>query len=117
MWADNRNLFLGLAFAVAAGIAFIIARDTYWQPVGTLQAGERSFRISLEQVKHYQGRFRGRSLQAWLGPDQASLAAKRLGRYHRALAGTLIGGFCTIFFLGLHLEALRSDRPEEAATR
>jgi len=115
MLAENRNLFLGLAFAVTAAIAFLFAKDTYREPVGRLQAGERLFTISLEHVNRYKGLFPGRSLQAWLGADQASVAAKQLRLYRSALAGSLLCGFCTVFFLGLHIEAMRADR-DPAAT-
>ena len=45
--AENRNLFLGLAFAIVAVIGWMFAADTYSQPVGTVQVGERFFNVSL----------------------------------------------------------------------
>jgi hypothetical protein len=109
--ADNRNFILGLVFAIATVIGFTLAGHNYRMPLGRVRTGERVFNVSLEEVTQYQALFPGQSLQQWLGIEQADVAAAaQLRRYHGILAATMLCGLLTVFLLGLHLEALRSDQ-------
>ena len=114
--ADNRNLVLGLVFAIATVIGFTLAAHTYRVHLGTVRVGEGLANVSLEQVTQYKALWPGQSLQQWLGTEQADVAATQLSRYRGTLASTLLCGFFTVFFLGLHLNVLRSDRLQPVLT-
>jgi hypothetical protein len=108
--ADNRNLLLAVAFAIATVVGWTFAAGMYRESLAIVQAGERSFNVSLEQVTQYKALFPDQSLANWLGPAQAHVADTQLRRYRRVFAGAVVSCFLTVCFFGLHLEALRADR-------
>jgi hypothetical protein len=111
--ADNRNLLLGLIFTIASVVGMTVAANMYHVRLAGVYAGDRFLDVSLNEVTAYRGLFPGRTLEQWLGPHQARVAAKQLSRYRGTLAATLAGGFLAVFFLGLHLDALRADSSAE----
>jgi hypothetical protein len=113
---DNRNLFLGLGFALGAVIAWALAMNIYEKPLGIINSGGNYFIFSLEHVTQYTALFPGRSLQPWLEPEQANAAVRQKIRYRLMFTAALVSGFFTVFFLGLRLDGLRSDSVKQGIT-
>lgn len=103
--AENRYLFLGVLFTIAAAIGWILAVETYATPVGI--PGDAN--VSLEQVRQYRALFPEDSVRQWLGPERTKAAEKQLSRYRTTFTASLVCGFLAVFSLALHLDALRAD--------
>jgi hypothetical protein len=113
--ADNRNLVLGLACAIAAVIGWALAADIYQKPLGAVQIGGRFHDVTLEQLSQYKALFAGEPVEKWLGSELAHASEAQQRRYRGVFTAALVAGFFTVFFLGLHFDLLRADRLAPAA--
>lgn len=110
LFKDNRNLFLGLFFVVAAVVAWKHARDIYRGRITGVHSEGRFFNVTLKEVAQFRALFPERSVEQWLGADKAETARRRLKHFNWSFATALACGFGAVFFLGLRLDAARADR-------